>query len=453
MPFNSGQYGEGMRVFTTADEVIEHLALLGTLRSEDNPAFVELDHGLQCAAILEQSDPDDVELQVAGLIHDLAHPWDGPGQPRHGIMGADAVRPLFGDRMADLVNGHVAAKRYLVATRPEYRAILSADSIMTLEAQGGAMSEAEVREFESHPDWEAMVSLRIADDGAKVAGAVVPDLDHWTDAIRSLAVCGPSAADPGVFAANDPAAIAFYNEHGWVLTDLLNHDDVEALRTWTDEIASWADADGEWLHYREMTDHGPKLCRTENFVPFHEGMRNLLTTGRLVDVASSLLGEPAVLYKEKINYKLSGGAGFAPHQDAPAYPFISTHISCMVAIDDANAANGCLEAVSGMHHDLIETDGVGCIPAEVASTFDWKTIPVRAGHVLWFHSRTPHRSGPNNSSTDRRAIYPTYNASSEGSLREAYYAEKLATMAERTVGNNVQVSLIGDFQGRPVDPQ
>ena len=38
-------------------------------------------------------DPDDEELQVAGLVHDLAHVWDAPGQPRHGTMGADAVVP------------------------------------------------------------------------------------------------------------------------------------------------------------------------------------------------------------------------------------------------------------------------------------------------------------------------------------------------------------------------
>ncbi len=29
----------------------------------------------------------------------------------------------------------------------------------------------------------------------------------------------------------------------------------------------------------------------------------------MLDAASALLGEPAVLYKEKINHKLPGGAG------------------------------------------------------------------------------------------------------------------------------------------------
>jgi 2-aminoethylphosphonate dioxygenase len=255
---------------------------------------------------------------------------------------------------------------------------------------------------------------------------------------------------PHSFSPENPAAAGFYDTHGWVLTDLLGDTQVHSLRAWTDEVATWPDTPGRWLHYREMTDGGPRLCRSENFVPFHDGMKLLLTQGPLVATASALLGENAVLYKEKINYKLAGGAGYAPHQDAPAYPFISTHISCMVAIDDSDESNGCLEAVSGQHHRLLPTDDVGCIPASVVDSFEWIPVPVQAGQALWFHSRTPHRSGANLSSTDRRALYPTYNAASEGDLRASYYAEKLEAMSHRSIGDHVQVSLIGDFQGRPV---
>ena len=97
-------------------------------------------------------------------------------------------------------------------------------------------------------------------------------------------------------------------------------------------------------------------------MPFHEGLRALLTTGPMLDAASALLGEPAVLYKEKINYKLPGGAGYAPHQDAPAYRFVERHVSCMVAVDDALIDNGCLEVVSGMHHEVLPTDDDGLHP-------------------------------------------------------------------------------------------
>ncbi|HJR24884.1 MAG TPA: phytanoyl-CoA dioxygenase family protein [Acidimicrobiales bacterium] len=236
--------------------------------------------------------------------------------------------------------------------------------------------------------------------------------------------------------------------HGWVLTR--SHDRVGDVRAWVDEVAAWPDDDGPWLHHRELTDHGPKLCRSENFVPFHPGLRGLLTTGPMLDAASALLGEPAVLYKEKINYKLPGGAGYAPHQDAPAYRFVERHVSCMVAVDDALVGNGCLEVVSGMHHEVLPTDDAGCIRADVVATLAWAPVEVQAGETLWFHSRTPHRSGPNPGPLPRRALYPTYNALAEGDLRAAYYEQKAAELAAASPDDRVPVSLIGDFQGRPV---
>jgi Phytanoyl-CoA dioxygenase (PhyH) len=256
---------------------------------------------------------------------------------------------------------------------------------------------------------------------------------------------------PRVFANGDTAAVAHFDEWGWVLTATLDESEARLVQHWVDVIAGWADDAGDWLHYREQTTHGPRLCRSENFVPFHDGMRSLLTSGAMVATASLLLGEPALLYKEKINYKLAGGAGYAPHQDAPAYPFVASHVSCMVAVDSSDATNGCLEVVSGRHQELLAMDDCGCIAEDVVAEMSWMPVALAAGQTLWFHSLTPHRSGPNTSDVDRRALYPTYNAASAGDLREEYYRTKLAQIADQGGSDRVVVSLIGDFQGKPVE--
>jgi len=247
------------------------------------------------------------------------------------------------------------------------------------------------------------------------------------------------------------SVVEHFCTEGWVLTDTLEASGLAELRAWVDDIASWPlDGDG-WLQHQEMTNDGPQLCRSENLIPFHAGLRELLTTGSVPDTAGLLLGEPAVLYKEKINYKLPGGAGYSPHQDAPAYPFVASHVSAMLAIDDSNLSNGCLEVVPRMHAEVLPTDETGCIRADVVAQLSWQPVGVAAGQTLWFHSRTPHRSGPNLSATPRRALYPTYNAAAEGDLRTDYYREKLANFAGHdSPGDRVRVSLIGDFQGRPV---
>ncbi|MCU1452867.1 MAG: Phytanoyl-CoA dioxygenase (PhyH) [Acidimicrobiales bacterium] len=249
----------------------------------------------------------------------------------------------------------------------------------------------------------------------------------------------------------DAEAVGNFERSGWLLTETLDAAGLASLRAWVDDVASWPDAGDGWLHYREQTDDGPKLCRSENLIPFHAGLRDLLTAGPMIEVASALLGQPAVLYKEKINYKLPGGAGYAPHQDAPAYRFVETHVSCMVAVDDATIANGCLEVASGQHATVLPSDASGCIAPDVVAGLDWSPVEVRAGQTLWFHSRTPHRSGPNTSSEPRRALYPTYNALAEGDLRADYYRQKRDELAASgAAGDRVQVSLIGDFQGRAV---
>ena len=237
--------------------------------------------------------------------------------------------------------------------------------------------------------------------------------------------------------------------HGWVKVDHLLGCTVLELQQAVDEVAALPEG-GPWLHHREMTDSGPKLARTENFLPFSPLLNRVLADGAIARVAGELLGEPALIYKEKINYKLVGGAGFAPHQDQPAYPFVARVLSVMVAVDDATIANGCLEVVSGAHGELLPQDERGCIDFGVVSVLNFQPLELRAGETLFFSALTPHRSGPNLSERDRRALYPTYNGVSEGNLRDAYYAAKLEAFADPASGDLVRLSLIQDFEGRAV---
>jgi 2-aminoethylphosphonate dioxygenase len=48
------------------------------------------------------------------------------------------------------------------------------------------------------------------------------------------------------------------------------------------------------------------LCRTENYAASHAGFSSLLRGQKLLDLLEELSGEPMLLFKEKINYKLAG---------------------------------------------------------------------------------------------------------------------------------------------------
>ena len=243
-----------------------------------------------------------------------------------------------------------------------------------------------------------------------------------------------------------------YLEKGFVkITGFRDAAEVSALTSWVDDITTWPPSEDRWMHHFEQTPGGVQLARTENLLPYHEGLRNLLTVGKVPNVIGMVLGEPAVLYKEKINYKHPGGGGYAAHQDAPAYDFIKRHITCSIAIDAATPENGCLEFVAGMHKQgLLPMDDSGCIDPELAEAFTWEAVPMLPGDALLFSSYAPHRSSPNETDRPRRSLYLTYNALAEGNLREQYYRDKRRALEEKQQSGDARISKIGHFRGKLV---
>ena len=153
---------------------------------DDGDPIPVLDHSLQCAALLADEFPDDEELQVAGLVHDVGHRIEPGASEAHGVIAADAVRSLLGARVASLVELHVPAKRYLVTVDPSYRDALSDGSTISLARQGGDLSDDERAELERDPNLDAALVLRRCDERAKVPGLVVDGLDRWRPVVERL---------------------------------------------------------------------------------------------------------------------------------------------------------------------------------------------------------------------------------------------------------------------------
>lgn len=221
--------------------------------------------------------------------------------------------------------------------------------------------------------------------------------------------------------------ISFNNDGYLVLRNFLTEEEKRNVKNWGDEIQAWPETANKWFSYFETVNGKKTLCRTENFIPYHEGMRNLIEN-KITSCISDCFDEPACLFKEKVNYKLPNGGAFPPHQDAPAYVTFDQklHITAMVAIDEMTAENGCLELVSGRHKEgVLRQEESGNIHPDVVKTMDWKSAPCEAGSIMIFNAFVPHRSAKNMTNKARRVFYLTFNAVSDGGyLRNAYYGHK-----------------------------
>ncbi len=168
-------------------ESVDHImrTLAGGAGAYDDLEIDVLSHSLQCAELLAVSHPHDPQLIAAGLVHDISDIVDPGAHQFHERLGAEAVRPVLGERVARLVAGHVEAKRYLMS-RVEGRR-LSPRSSETFPRQGGPMTSAEMTRFEADPDFQALVALREADDAAKVPGLSSRGLESWRPLLSVVA--------------------------------------------------------------------------------------------------------------------------------------------------------------------------------------------------------------------------------------------------------------------------
>ncbi|MFQ5784526.1 MAG: phytanoyl-CoA dioxygenase family protein, partial [Alphaproteobacteria bacterium] len=114
--------------------------------------------------------------------------------------------------------------------------------------------------------------------------------------------------------------------------------DMRRIEGWTRELAELPETPGRHWVYHEKSRLDPNhdlICRIEKISPYHVGFAELSRT--LKNPVGQLLGEEAVLFKEKINFKFPGGDGFKPHQDSQAgwWNYGSYYITAMVCIDEA----------------------------------------------------------------------------------------------------------------------
>jgi hypothetical protein len=130
--------------------------------------------------------------------------------------------------------------------------------------------------------------------------------------------------------------------------------------------------------------------------------------------------DEVVLFTEKLNMKRAGVGGTVElHQDYPYWAPFAPHagrvVTAMLYLDDATRENGCLEVAAASHRagQLPQrTDVEGFDRLQMRQDHfgdaDMTVLEGTAGAVIWFSAFLAHRSAPNWSTQNRRALLYSY---------------------------------------------
>ena len=176
----------------------------------------------------------------------------------------------------------------------------------------------------------------------------------------------------------------------------------------------------------------PELVQgLEPFAHLSEPLMRCGLDPRLADPCKEICGSDEVaLFTEKLNLKRANKGGpIVLHQDFPywedfteAAPRVGT---AMIFLDEATVENGCLEVAPGSHtagklKQRKAADGGGSLEMDQEAFDMSRLIPleVSAGTVAFFGAFLVHRSLPNKSKEDRRALLYSYQPAGYPHARE-----------------------------------
>ena len=118
---------------------------------------------------------------------------------------------------------------------------------------------------------------------------------------------------------SEPETAEFQDLGFIAVPGLISGSALDALIGWIDELEKLPEEPGKTMSYYEDSVAEPSrrvLSRIENFIGFHAGLGQFVEGPDMLGRATDLFGEPAVLFKEMVNFKVPGGRGFEAHQDA-----------------------------------------------------------------------------------------------------------------------------------------
>lgn len=226
-------------------------------------------------------------------------------------------------------------------------------------------------------------------------------------------------------------------------------------------------------HAVDLNDQsGKKTKLTLWFKPGDDVYSLLLRSNRMVNSVAKLLDSdsPVCHFHTKLMQKQPKvGGAWEWHQDygywyKNQFLFPDQLVSVMIALTEANKANGCLQVIKGSHklgrvNHGFAGEQVGADMTMVnhaLKTMGHVYVEIQPGDALFFHSNLLHRSEANTSDKPRWSIISCYNSLSNPAYNDdsTSWREPVNIVADSALMDAAAkgASEAGDFLQKEKDP-
>lgn len=243
------------------------------------------------------------------------------------------------------------------------------------------------------------------------------DLSHYHTPISDFFTAPPTEAEWDCLRLSE-AQIAFFHQHGYLAgLPLLNDAQVERLRAELGTLVApqhplhhlWYE-----FHANESVDPTKVLFHALGAWRIARGFHDVLWHPQFVMAAAQLLGGAVRFWHDQLFCKPAQHGGVvAWHQDYSYWTRTQplAHLTCWIALDDADRENGCPQYIPGSHRwpDLPITGLAGDMEAifavlneEQQAAFQPLAIELKKGQCTFHHPRLIHGSYANLTERQRR---------------------------------------------------
>ncbi len=235
-----------------------------------------------------------------------------------------------------------------------------------------------------------------------------------------------------------------YYKNGYLIVrNLFSPEECERMRKEADEILNCIEVSHNNLRTEIWEKEGKKLIsKIDPVVGISNFFSEISYDERLLKIISHLFGEPGLLFKDKLIYKLPGHPGFGPHQDITWYrKFPEEILAIVVAIDEHLPLSGPLEVAPqsiNIDNPVPLSEIRDLYEHEIPDNCFWIPVHMQPGDIMVLSSKVIHKSAPNRTNMSRKTLFLSYSPESYGDLYLKYYNSREKILRKgmgETLGN------------------